>query len=353
MPKPNIMYPECKPSSEIFLAVDDTHRLNIREFGNPNGIPVVVHHGGPGAGCPDSYARYFDPEEYRIILYDQRGAGKSTPFACLENNTSTHLVDDVKRLLDFLELPQALMFGGSWGATLPILFAEKYPKMVSGLILRGIFLGRERDCSAFLREDSAAAKNHPNEWKDLKALAGLARDEECTFDNLIAKLAIQARNPDPEIWKPVAKAFAAWEALNSCTGEEETAEEIAWANTDEGAQMGRMEIHFMADAFSLEDNQIIKGAKAIKDATYPVTIVHGKQDDICPIYQTEQFVVAIGGEHQARLTVHRTEAGHSGMEPGNIDKLVQATRDYATYHKEQQLLAEADGTRPSSPVPST
>ncbi len=325
----NSLYPEISPYKESFFQVDGTHALNIREFGNADGIPVLVHHGGPGAGCPDDYARFFDPQKYYVVLYDQRGAGKSTPAACLKDNNCPQLVEDVKSLMEHLGLEKALMFGGSWGSTLPILFAEKYPEKVTGLILRGIFLGREQDISAFLSDDCEAAKLYPKEWQALKETAGFAADEHCSFSDFMGKLAKVIRNDDEAVWLPVATQFTQWEVMNSCTDKSHLEEDLAWASTPSGATLGRTEIHFMADKLHLTPNQLLDDIAPIRDASYPIYVVHGKQDVICPILQADAFVEAIGGEDKANVTYYRTTAGHSCMEPGNIDKLVEATNLFA------------------------
>lgn len=158
------LYPEIGINHEYFLEVDDRHTLYVEECGNPNGIPVLFVHGGPGGGCSPSHRRFFNPELYRIILFDQRGCGRSTPHAELEDNNTQALVADIERIREFLSIEQWLLFGGSWGSTLSLVYAEAHPQRVIGLILRGIFLCRDRDIHWFYQQGASAL--FPDYWQD-------------------------------------------------------------------------------------------------------------------------------------------------------------------------------------------
>src|SRR3990167_6278278 len=271
-------FPEIKLYKEFTLPVDDTHTLAVSEYGNPKGIPVIVNHGGPGSGCRPKYAQYFDPDKYRIVLYDQRGAGQSKPTASLKDNTTDHLVNDLEFLRKHLGIDKIVVFGGSWGATLSILYAERFPNHVLSIILRGIYLGRSQDTRAFLTEDSKAAKSNPEEWVKLKAHV-LPDDEkeEKSFEVISKAYLDKVTQEDPAIWKPAAKAFARWECVNSCQDPEEQKKKIAWAEeSDDAANMGRIEVYYLSNNCFLKENYIIDNFKNLPKV--PIYITTGQQD---------------------------------------------------------------------------
>lgn len=161
------LYPDIQPNHQYSLEVSDGHRLHVEESGNPSGIPVLFVHGGPGGGCAPNHRRFFNPERYRIILFDQRGCGRSTPHASLENNNTRKLVEDMEAIRHFLKVDRWLLFGGSWGSTLSLVYAQTHPQRVSGLILRGIFLCRDQDIQWFYQ--SGASALFPDFWQDFLA----------------------------------------------------------------------------------------------------------------------------------------------------------------------------------------
>ncbi|MBU2965131.1 prolyl aminopeptidase [Amphritea sp. 2_MG-2023] len=311
----NILFPDIKPYKQHQLAVDDLHTLYIEESGNAQGIPVLFIHGGPGGGTSGTHRKFFDPEKYRIILFDQRGCGQSTPHAELTGNTTQNLISDIEQIRQHLNIDQWLLFGGSWGSTLSLLYAESYPERVSGMILRGIFLCRERDIRWFYQEGASAI--FPDYWQEYqKVIPPQERGEmlqayykRLTSDNDIARMS-------------AAKAWAIWEGRcstlnpNNDVVDHFGAPHIALA-------MARIEAHYFINNAFIDTNQIIRDAHKIQHI--PTVIVHGRYDMVCPIEQAFALQQALP---QAELHIVR-DAGHSAFEPGNTDNLIKATKQFS------------------------
>ncbi|MDX2424600.1 MAG: prolyl aminopeptidase [Amphritea sp.] len=311
----NILFPDIKPYKQHQLAVDDLHTLYIEESGNAQGIPVLFIHGGPGGGTSGTHRKFFDPEKYRIILFDQRGCGQSTPHAELTGNTTQNLISDIEQIREHLNIDQWLLFGGSWGSTLSLLYAESYPERVSGMILRGIFLCRERDIRWFYQEGASAI--FPDYWQEYqKVIPPQERGEmlqayykRLTSDNDIARMS-------------AAKAWAIWEGRcstlnpNNDVVDHFGAPHIALA-------MARIEAHYFINNAFIDTNQIIRDAHKIQHI--PTVIVHGRYDMVCPIEQAFALQQALP---QAELHIVR-DAGHSAFEPGNTDNLIKATKQFS------------------------
>ncbi|VAW55955.1 Proline iminopeptidase, partial [hydrothermal vent metagenome] len=204
----NKVFNSIEPFARHSLQVDDLHTLYVEECGNPKGLPVVFLHGGPGAGCSPYHRRFFDPAIYRIILFDQRGCGKSTPHASLENNTSNDLVQDIEKIRDHLSIQQWVVFGGSWGSTLALLYAQTHPNEVSGLILRGIFLGRDKDVQWFYQEGTR--KLFPDYWE--KFIEPIPENER---DDMVAAYSRLLIGDDKNLQMKAAKAWAIWEGMTA------------------------------------------------------------------------------------------------------------------------------------------
>ncbi len=309
------LYPEIQPYERSKLPVTDGHELYFEESGNPDGIPVLFVHGGPGGGTSEVNRRFFDPERYRIILFDQRGCGKSKPHASLENNTTAHLISDMEALRKHLELEQWLLFGGSWGSTLSLVYAQQYPEHVSGLILRGIFLCREQDIAWFYQK--GADHVFPDYWKSyVKPIPVNKRDnmvqayyDILSSENEIARMA-------------AAKAWSVWEAR--CSTLEPSMGIVQHFNSPHVAlALARIEAHYFANNAFLEENQILRDAHKIKKI--PTVIIHGRYDMVCPINQA----LALHEElPDAQFHIIR-DAGHSAMEEGITDNLIKATKQFA------------------------
>lgn len=308
-------YPEIQPYVRHTLAVDDPHQLYIEESGNPQGIPVVFLHGGPGAGCEPFQRRFFDPHRYRIVLFDQRGCGKSTPHAELAGNTTQALVADIERIREHLGIDQWLVFGGSWGSTLGLAYAQTHPQRVRGLVLRGIFLCRPRDIHWFYQD--GASFIFPDYWQDY--LAPIAPDER---NHLVAAYYARLTGADEVTRMAAAKAWSLWEGRTATLLPRQSVIDH-FGNPFTALSLARIECHyFMHDSF-LQPNQLLDQASHLADI--PGVIVHGRYDVVCPV---EQAFALHAVWPQARLEVV-ADAGHSATEPGIVDALVRATDEFA------------------------
>ena len=311
----HILYPEIQPYVSHTLAVEPPHQLHVEECGNPRGIPVLFVHGGPGAGCEPYHRRFFNPERYRIILFDQRGCGRSAPHASLEDNTTQALVADIERIREYLGIERWLLFGGSWGSTLSLVYAEAHPQRVSGLVLRGIFLCRPEEIHWFYQQ--GASRIFPDFWEDY-----LAPIPEAERDNLLAAY-YRRLNGDNEIEKmAAAKAWSLWEGRTS-TLKPSQAVIDHFGNPYTALSLARIECHYFNHDTFLEPNQILRDAPRL--AGIPGVIVHGRYDVVCPVENAWQL-------HQAwpdSILRIIGDAGHSASEPSTINALVQATDDFA------------------------
>lgn len=310
-----VLYPDIKPYRTQRIKVSPPHELYVEESGNPMGIPVLFVHGGPGAGVSASQRSYFDPDKYRIILFDQRGSGQSTPHAELINNDTNALLGDMEFIRKELGVDQWMLFGGSWGATLSLLYAERHPERVLAMVLRGIFLCRRRDLHWLYKE--GASQIFPDYWEDF--VNAVPEDER---DDLIKAYYKRLTGNNELARMAAAKAWSLWEAR--CATLRPSAS-VVQASLEPHAALAisRIEAHYFTNEGFLEYNQILRNASALSDI--PGIIVHGRYDMICPL---ENAVELQRVWHEATLNIVR-DAGHSGMEPGTVDALIRATRDMA------------------------
>ena len=306
-----IFYPKIKPYQTHRLKVDDVHELYLEESGAVDGIPVVFIHGGPGAGCAECHRRFFDPEKYRIILFDQRGAGQSTPHANLENNTTQHLVSDMEAIREYLKIDKWVLFGGSWGSTLSLVYAQTHPDRVLGMILRGIFLCREKEIEWFYQQGTS--RLFPDAWSDF-----CHPIPESERDNMVVAYYKRLTSDDELIRTKAAKAWSIWEGRTS-TLKPNPDVVNSFGNLHTAVSLARIECHYFINNSFLEKNQIIKNANRIKDI--PTTIVQGRYDVVCPIESAWELYQALP---LSELNII-PDAGHSAMEPSIIDALIKAT----------------------------
>ncbi|MFU8838945.1 MAG: prolyl aminopeptidase [Thiohalomonadaceae bacterium] len=311
----HVLYPDIQPYVSHTLAVEPPHQLHVEECGNPNGIPVLFVHGGPGAGCEPYHRRFFNPEHYRIILFDQRGCGRSAPHASLEGNTTQALVADMETIREHLGVERWLLFGGSWGSTLSLVYAETHPQRVLGLILRGIFLCRRHEIDWFYQQ--GASRLFPDLWQDY-----LAPIPQAERGQMVAAY-YQRLNSDNEVVRmAAAKAWSLWEGSTS-TLKPSQAVIDHFGNPYTALSLARIECHyFMHDTF-LEPNQILRDASRLTGI--PGVIVHGRYDVVCPVENAWELHQA-WPESQLKIIA---DAGHSASEPGTINALVQASDDFA------------------------
>lgn len=311
------LYPELEPFDSGMLKVSTGHELYYEQCGNPQGKPVVFLHGGPGAGLVPDYRRFFDPQAYRVILFDQRGSGRSVPHASLEENTTWHLVEDIERLREYFGVDQWLVFGGSWGSTLALAYAETHPERVSGLVLRGIFLGRQNEARWFYEDSQGASAIFPDNWEDF--LAVIPPPER---SDMIGAYYRRLTSADESIRQEAARAWSIWEssALRLLPDKELIDE---FSEPEKAVALARIECHyFMNNCFFETDNYLLEHVDRIRHI--PAVIVHGRYDIICPLLSAWELHRAWP---EAALSII-PDAGHSTSEPGITDALVRATDSF-------------------------
>lgn len=315
----HILYHELQPYVVHSFEVEPPHVLHVEECGNPAGLPVVFVHGGPGAGCEDYHRRFFHPDVYRIILFDQRGCGRSIPHASLENNTTAALVQDMELIRQRLGIERWVLFGGSWGSTLSLVYAQTHPERVLGLILRGIFLCRPQDIHWFYQ--GGASRLFPDLWEAF--LAPIPEEERgdlltayyrrLTGDNEVERMA-------------AAKAWSLWEG-RTATLRQNPAVVDHFGNPFTALSLARIEAHYFKHDTFLRPDQILADVGKLKGI--PGVIVHGRYDVVCPL-DNAWALHSAWPEAELRII---PDAGHSASERGTVDALVQATIDMAERYR--------------------
>ncbi len=306
------LYPEIEPYRSGHLPVDSPHSLYWEESGNPEGIPVVFLHGGPGGGTLPKHRQYFDPKRYRIVLFDQRGCGKSLPFSSLEKNTTWELVADIEALRRFLGIEKWVVFGGSWGSTLGLCYAIHHPERVVKLILRGIYLGRQSDSEWYCQ--SGARNIYPDAWESF--LAPIPEEER---GEMIRAYYKRLTSADPAVRQTATRAWAGWEA--TLMRLEFDPELFAAFTSDAHADsIARIECHYLINRLFFDTDQwILQNVRAIQQI--PGVIIHGRYDMICPLVNAWDLHRAWP---RSQIEIVRS-AGHSASEPGILDALIRAT----------------------------
>lgn len=312
------LYPPIKPFATCQLAVDKIHTLYVEECGNPQGLPVLFLHGGPGAGCEAVQRRFFDPQRYHIILFDQRGCGQSTPHAELHNNTTQHLIADIERIRQRLAIERWVVAGGSWGSTLALAYGQTYPERVLGMILRGIFLCRPRDIRWFYQD--GASRLFPDAWDPY-----IAPIPETERDDLL-RAYYQRLTSDDEVKRlRVAKTWSAWEgATLSLESNTHTIDHFSEAHR--ALSLARIEAHYFIHDSFLETDQLLRDAHRLKDI--PAVIVHGRYDVICPL----EGAWALHKAWPSSTLRIIPNAGHAATEPGIVTALIEAAQEIAARH---------------------
>lgn len=304
-------YPCIKPYSTEHLDVDDVHSIYIEQSGNPDGVPVLVVHGGPGAGSHTNQRRWFDPSYYRIILFDQRGCGQSTPFGELHKNTTQDLIEDMEKIREHLAIESWVLFGGSWGSALSLLYAQAHPDRVRHMILRSVLLANQANRDWFFQR--GANQIFPDYWREfVKDIPANERDD-------ILNAYHQRLNSDNELMRmSAAKAWSLWH--RRCATMNPSNEN----NTNHATlRLARIESHYFNNACFIEEDQIISHMRPIKHI--PAIIIHGRYDMICPLdnaYRVHKQLT------NSRLEIIR-DAGHASSEPAIIDALIKATNSLA------------------------
>jgi len=305
------LYPEIEPFNTFFLETGSQHRVYVEQSGNPEGVPVVFLHGGPCSGTRPGQRSFFDPDVYHIILFDQRGCGLSLPFGELENNTTQDLIADMERIREQLAIKKWLLFSGSWGSTLALLYAQQYTDAVSGVIIRGVFLARQQDLDWFVRE--GASRIYPEQYQHLlESLPGqninllyttLWSDDECAVQR-------------------VTEAWIQWSS-QVAVGEAYQKPEQPYAITQQMVDQVKMELNYARNHYFIKENQILENCAGLQDT--PCIIVHGRYDLVCPMAAGYSLSKALPKAEYWELE----QAGHIAYGDQMIDALVRASDQMA------------------------
>jgi proline iminopeptidase len=311
------LFPEIGPFEIGTLPLTDGHTMYWEQVGNPRGAPVLFLHGGPGAGAGAVHRRFFDPAFWRVVVFDQRGAGRSRPLGSLVSNTTQHLVADIELLRRHLGLDRWLLFGGSWGSTLALTYAQAYPEHVAGCVLRGVFLGRPQEVDWFLR---GLATIFPDAHA---AFTGFLPEPE--RGDLLGSYLRRLTDPDPEVHMPAARAWSIYEgSCSTLLPSPDTVVNFAQDRTALG--LARIEAHYFAHGLFLPPEGLLAGMHRLK--SMPGEIVQGRYDMICPAHTAFELA---GAWPSARLTVV-PDAGHSALEPGVRRARVGAVERFRQNH---------------------
>lgn len=307
------LYPDIKPYAKHRLAVEEPHELYVEESGNPEGIPVLFVHGGPGGGCEDYHRRFFDAERFRIILMDQRGAGRSTPLAELAGNSTDKLVQDMETIRVFLGIDRWLLFGGSWGSTLSLVYAQTHTERVLGLVLRGIFLCRPQDISWFYQD--GASRVFPDYWQEFEAQIPESERRE-----MVSAYYRRLTSSNELEQIQAAKAWSIWEGRCATLQPNPRVVEH-FGHPHVAIALARIECHYFMNSAFLEDNQIVRDAHKLRHI--PSVIVHGRYDMVCPL---DNALALSNAWPEADLRIIR-DAGHSASEPAIVDALIRGVEE--------------------------
>lgn len=321
------LYAPIEPYDTGMLTLDGVHTMYWETTGNPKGVPVVFLHGGPGGGSAPEHRRFFDPAFFRVVLYDQRGAGASTPFAEAAHNTTQHLVADLERLREHLGIARWLLFGGSWGSTLALAYGQTHPQRCLGFVLRGVFLGRTSEVHWFFH---GARQIHPEAWRRFVEML-----PEAERGDILRGYRRRLFSPDPKIHMPFARAWSEYEGTCSTLVPNP---ELVREFSNDALALARLEAHFFAHQCFLAPNQLLNNLYRIQHL--PASIVHSRYDVVCPIVSADELARAWPG---ARYTVV-PDAGHSVWEPSVRATVVREVELF------KRRLAPLTGSHSSRPV---
>lgn len=312
------LFAPIEPRRSGMLPLDSRHTMYWEESGLSTGIPVVFLHGGPGSGTTPQHRCFFDPGSYRIVLFDQRGAGRSTPLGELEHNTTSDLVADMELLRGYLGIEKWLVFGGSWGSTLALAYAQSHPERCLGLVLRGIFLFRPSEVDWFLQ---GMCRVFPEPWEDFSGFIPAAERSD-----LLQAYYRRLSDPDPRVHMPAARAWSRYEG--ACSTLLPSSATIAHFEDDRVAVgLARIEAHYFINRGFLPENALLEGVARIRDI--PGIIVQGRYDMVCPLITAHELHFAWPE------AVYRVipDAGHSAWEPGIQSALVEATENFRRFRR--------------------
>lgn len=308
------LYPEIGVNNSYRLGVDPVHTLYVEETGNPRGIPAIFLHGGPGSGCKESHRRYFNPEKYRVALFDQRGCHRSTPAGETKNNSTQDLLQDIERIRERLGIEQWLVFGGSWGATLGLLYAQAHPSRVLAMVLRGTFLARQRDLDWFGKQ--GASMIFPDYWQEFAEII-----PEPERGDIISAYHARVHGADRKVRESAALAWSKWAGrlvTYLLPGADYVPEDAGKAVRDV-----LIETHYAKHRYFIDDNRILDNAALLPSV--PIRIIHGRRDLTCTLDASWRLHRALP---DSELVIVK-EGGHLAGEPVMVDALVTATDEMA------------------------
>ncbi len=305
------LFPDIEPFASGFLPLDGGHVCYWEQSGNPRGVPALFLHGGPGAGASSAHRRFFDPRTYRIVVFDQRGCGRSLPHGGVAGNTTQHLVADIERLRTHLGIERWLLFGGSWGSTLALAYGARWPERCLGFVLRGIFLGTRREVDWFLY---GMGTIFPEAWRAFVEFLPAAERKD-----VLGSYYRRLLDPDPHVHQAAAAAWTRYET--ACSNLIPRADDVGHYGRGDPAALAlaRIEAHYFTHDLFLADNELLDAVDALR--RIPAAIVQGRYDLVCPIVTADGLARAWP---EARYVIV-PDAGHSAMEPGVRAALVRAT----------------------------
>ena len=313
-----ILYPETEPFATSQLDTGDGHRIYLEQAGNPEGIPVIFLHGGPGSGCNPNHRRYFNPGKFHIIIFDQRGCNRSTPQGQIENNTTADLVQDMETIRGLLKIDKWLVFGGSWGATLGLLYAAAHPEHVSGMIVRGTFLARQADLDWFAR--GGVNRIFPDQWEQFtkNIPSGEQQDLVAAYHKRLTDNDERVRQNFARIWSEWATRIVTY----NLTEQKNETEDISTL-----VNQVSIETHYAFNRYFIQENQILDNITKLPDV--PIIIVHGRRDLTCTLEASWALHKAL---RKSELVII-PDAGHLAGEPAMTDALITATNKMSTLLK--------------------
>jgi len=308
------LYAPIEPFASEWVSTNDGHEIYVEQVGNPDGIPVIFLHGGPGSSCKDHHRCFFNPQKYHVILMDQRGAGRSRPSGELQNNTTNHLLADLEMIRGQLNIDKWLVFGGSWGATLGLLYAQKFANKVLGLILRGTFLARKSDADWFLKE--GANRLYPEAW--LRFITAVPNDER---SDLVKAYHQRLNSTEEKIRHEATREWDAWGGA-VVLGEEFNPAELEGPVPNSAVAQARIETQYAINNYFIAENQILGNVNRL--ANIPCHIIHGRRDFMCPI-ESSFTLAQLLPEAQFTVLENSTHLAHGDE---MIDALVKAADNF-------------------------
>lgn len=318
---PKSLFPKIEPHKKGSLDTGDGHKVYFEECGNPDGIPILFFHGGPGAGCDAKDRRYFNPKKWRGILFDQRGCGRSRPLSKLDNNTTWHLIRDAKNILDKLGISKAVMFGGSWGSTMALTFAIVYPEMVSGLVLRGIFLGEPSEID--YSENGLIAQHFPRAWE---RFASVLRPDQRKNPLTAYYKEMTAETTSASRKRKLAYEWDRYEDAHlrlAPNRDEKIDKELRQYKPRDIKALSILELHYIANGCFFRRGFVLKNVKRIPNI--PISIIHGEYDVICPPQSAHRLEKALVASGHTQVRTFYTFAGHSKSDPETQERLLSET----------------------------